>query len=619
MATPSNANLIAGVNKLDFEEIKANLIEFLRVNNDFPDAVYAGSAFNTLLDVLAYNTHYAMLYSSFTLNEAFLDSCSKYSSAVSIAKSMGYVPYSTTAAKISIDKVVATESTILPKGTTFSASMGGVPYQFTTIDSIPLITQDDQYNTRFKSGPFEIYCGTLATETVTIRTVPGAKKFYNTRALISNRGCDISTLRVSIINPVTGEQESWSPAQNFPSIGPNDRVFFLRMREDLFYEVYFGDGIIGASPAIIGNTQDYIDVVLEYVTIPDAFVQPDNISPSTVVVKSGADLSLAYITYVNPISPFQRGSSIEPIESIKYNAPRSYVAQNRAVTKSDYQALVSQKFPWIESVRVWGGEDHTPPRYGSVYLSVKPIGRDFTSNSEKNQIVTFLKNSKSMLTIVPFVVDPSYTRLKVNTTITLDGSKVAADLGDVKSKITTVVSSYINSLYLNSDASFRISELSSLIDGATPGILSNDTDVSLEQELPVFIGISGNYKIRLDNTISREDNSVYSSRFKVQGSDKWNIIKSTTAGDLLLCTMDEDGQIISAVDIGKVEFVKGQISLRAITITDVESQSGASVTWSIKPARRDIRPIRDMILKADPEDIITKFTVEKSTLQNRGY
>ena len=47
----------------------------------------------------------------------------------------------------------------------------------------------------------------------------------------------------------------------------------------------------------------------------------------------------------------------ESIASIKFNAPRDYASQDRAVTAEDYKVLVKSLYANAGAVQVYGGED----------------------------------------------------------------------------------------------------------------------------------------------------------------------------------------------------------------------------------------------------------------------
>lgn len=634
MATPTTNNLIRGVFDTDFEGIKTSLINFLRDHSDFPDAAYTGSAFNTLIDVLAYNTHYNMLYNSFTLNEAFLDSCSKYSSAVSLSKSLGYVPYGITAAKINIHKIITDTQAVLPANSKFRARWDKDTYVFATKEPISVLSQ--RSDGKFESEPFELYYGSLVEENIAIKnirnTVDG-QKHVNISIPLANRNADISTLTVSLVDPTKNNViERWAYAPEFTSVGPEDKVFFLRLREDLFYEVFFGDGVVGKLPVSLNSAADYCQVKLQYIAVPVGVNQPEMIVPNLTSMVSGLDPTINYETEVDLLVPFVAGKDREPIESIKFNAPRSYVAQNRAVTKSDYEALVLSKFPWLESIRVWGGEDATPPRYGAVYISAKPRNRKYTSKFEKTQILNFLKNNKSMLTIEPVVVDPTYTDVLVNCVLAVDGSRIAANIVNIQEKVSLTIKEYVDKLYLT-NSTLRGSELSRLIDDSITGILSNDTSLRLRQSTEILDNIAGRYQLSVDNEISDAEGSVISGRFRLNQKKfsiesgqmkmvkdslgaRWNYIESDRLGNLILKTLDDSGNIYSQLKVGSVDFASGSIITDALAISETDTNTN-EWKWVFTLKNRDIKPVREMILEANSEDIDIKLSVERSPLNKK--
>ena len=82
------------VTELDFDDIKSNLKTYMKNQTEFTDYNFEGSALSTLIDLLAYNTHYLGMNANMAVNEAFLDTATLRSSVVSHAKTLGYTPRS---------------------------------------------------------------------------------------------------------------------------------------------------------------------------------------------------------------------------------------------------------------------------------------------------------------------------------------------------------------------------------------------------------------------------------------------------------------------------------------------------------------------------------------------
>jgi hypothetical protein len=136
--------------------------------------------------------------------------------------------------------------------------------------------------------------------------------------------------------------------------------------------------------------------------------------------------------------------------------------------------------------------------------------------------------------------------------------------------------------------------------------------------LPVILGVSGKYELRIDNQIAHtKEEAVYSSKFKLAGSDRWHYVASNTDGGLILKQIDDTGKVIGTSTVGTVDLAKGIISMDALTITKTESND-YTWSWTITPAFRDIRPIREMILTCDPADVNIRFSYDTAPMNQIG-
>jgi hypothetical protein len=129
------------ISELDFDDIKANLKAFLQDQSEFTDYDFEGSGLSVLLDLLAYNTYYNAYLANMLANEMFLDSAVKRSSAVSIAKHLGYTPISTRSARatisVNVSNPTGSPSTLtLPAKTPFSTTINGNTFTFFNLRSI---------------------------------------------------------------------------------------------------------------------------------------------------------------------------------------------------------------------------------------------------------------------------------------------------------------------------------------------------------------------------------------------------------------------------------------------------------------------------------------------------
>ena len=130
------------VSELDFESIKTNLKTYLKGQTTFQDYDFEGSGLAVLVDLLAYNTHYAGYYSNMVSNEMFLDTALVRNSILSHAKTLNYTPVSRRGAMANVSVIVTppvgnTQSSLtMDRFQTFlSGPVDGVNYIFITTES----------------------------------------------------------------------------------------------------------------------------------------------------------------------------------------------------------------------------------------------------------------------------------------------------------------------------------------------------------------------------------------------------------------------------------------------------------------------------------------------------
>jgi len=398
----ATANSGLQITNLDFGSIKSSLKTFLGQQDTLKDYNFDASALSVLVDLLAYNTQYNAYYLNMVANEMFLDSSVQRNSVVSHAKLLNYTPRSAVASKASIKlqvNQVGTSTLTLPKFTPFiSEAIDGINYTFITKDAT---TVNVSANTAVFND-VEIIEGQAATASYTVNTTSNPKLLFT----ISDANIDTSTLVVSVQDSSTSlVYNTYTRATDYVALTPTSKVYFLQEGMNGNYEIYFGDGILGAT-LIDGNV-----VNISYVSTSGTSAFGAN---SFSIMSSVGGYSN---TVISPITSAFAGADKESITSIKYTAPKAYAAQGRAVTKEDYIYLIqnnSTNLP-IESVSVWGGEENTPPVYGQIFCAVKPSGGLTLTPSQKEKLVTEVIKPISVLTVVPTIVDPDFTFVNITT------------------------------------------------------------------------------------------------------------------------------------------------------------------------------------------------------------
>lgn len=590
-------NNLIKVDSLDFEGIKSNIKTFLQGQDTFSDYNFEGSALSTLIDVFAYNLHYHSLYTNLALNESFIDSASKYSSVVSLGKSIGYTAKSVVSARakirVEMSDIDGDLNTVvtLPKGTVFRGAVGDSEYVFHTMYSKSATLNNDKYI-------FDVDI---------IEGTPISSHYVNnlgTTFVIPNENVDITSLSVKVQENSGNISSSYfNKAVDLLEVKGTDKVYFIKQREDLFFEVYFGNDVIGKS-LDQGNV-----VFLDYIISNGAKAN----KCGQFYYAGGFRGDALY--KVTTLVPAQGGSNRESVESIKYNAPRNYIAQNRAVTNRDYVTQVLQNFPYVESISVWGGEENVPPRYGSVYLCAKPHDRLILDVAEKNEIKNFIRHNKSVLAIDPIFVDPEYTNVVITSGVYFNEKETNKTANDLQVIVKNTISDYVNSL--NSlQKSFRYSTLVKLIDSTDRSIISNMTSVSLKQTLIPSFGVAERYHIKLNNPIEVKDNAIRSSRFFTVNSSNKFYLANTASGDMNLYEIVQLGVNINRGKIGTVNFKTGEVEIDAIIITSLfESQ----FVFDIDIESYDFLPMRNTIIISDSSDIEVNVYADRNDNTNRIF
>ena len=593
------------ISQLDFDNIKANLKRYLSNQNQFKDYDFEGSGMAVLLDLLSYNTHYLSYHANIAANEMFIDTADIRESIVSLAKALGYTPNSPRAAEADINVVVngATGATLtMNAGTQFTTTVDGVSYNFVTTSSTTIAPTDGVYtfsNLKIKEGTYVTFNHTADTTDVD-------QKF-----LIQSVNADTSTLIVKVQNSDTDTTvNTYTRATSITELDSTSKVYFLQESEDGKFEVYFGDGVIGKA------IEDGNIVILQYVVTnktaangASSFALSGNIggfSDVTITVNSNA----------------ANGAEAESKESIKFNAPKSYAAQDRAVTVNDYKIKVQELYANTKSVSAWGGEDNATPFYGRVYISINPKTGTNLTQATKDSLVTQLKKF-SVASVTPVIVDPETTSVLLTSTINYNESATANTSTAIKTLITTAITNYNDNTLNQFDGVLRYSKLLDIIDDAESSILSNITTLKLRKTFTPTLSTSTNYTVDFSNALY----NPHTEHNKAAGG-----ILSTTgfkvANDTNVYFFDDDGNgnirryyLIGSVrnyvdsTAGTINYSTGALAFNALTIASIENIRGSASTvieCTVTPSSNDIVPVRNQVVDIDISN--STFTVQADTL-----
>ena len=605
---------------LDFDDIKAQIKDFIRSNSNFSGFDFEGSNFSVLIDALAYNTYINSFNANLVANESFLDSATIRENVISLARNIGYVPRSKTAAiatiKLGDINVGATNDNTtkfltLRAGLVCVGAANNTTYRFSIPDPITSTRVIDNGGTSFAQfdDPISIHEGTLLQRVYRVDTST------DQRYIIDSPNIDSSTLRAFVKGPNdTGLGRRYSMIDNILNIDKNSEIFLAQEVQDEKYEILFGDGLFGRkleNNSIItakyivtdgetGNGASSFSFQGQFTNSNGTFFTPtDNISVSTITNASN-------------------GSEVEDVSSIKYFAPRLYSAQYRAVTPRDYEAIIGTIFPQTESVAVVGGEELDPPQFGKVQISIKPKNGTFVSDFDKSQIKNKLKNY-AIAGINSEIIDLKLLYVEIDTTVYYNPSQIAS-ASDLRSSIIRGLGEYANNVELNKfGGRFKYSKVSTLIDRINNGITSNITKVIVRRDLKALLNQFAQYELCFGNkfNINSAGYNIKSTGFTINGfndiayiTDVPNknvagALDGSNMGTLSVVTKNNRGeQRVIVKDAGVVDYKKGEVILNTINITSTVSDNNIIEVQAF-PESNDVVGLKDLYLN---------FDVSKSTI-----
>ena len=581
------------ISQLDFDNIKANLKRFLSNQSQFKDYDFEGSGMSVLLDLLAYNTHYLSYNANILANEMFIDTADLRNSIVSLAKALGYTPNSPRASNADINVVVngATGTSLtMNAGTQFTTSVDGVNYNFVTTSSNTITPVDGVYT----FSNLNIYEGTYVTYQYTADNSDVDQRF-----LIQSANADTSTLTVQVQNSAGDTTvNTYTKATSITQLDSTSRVYFLQEAEDGKFEIYFGDGVIGKA------LDDGNIIILKYVVTNKTAANGASSFSLSGNIGGFSDVSIT----VN--SNAANGAEAQSNESIKFNAPKSYAAQDRAVTIEDYKSKVRELYANTKSVSAWGGEDAETPFYGRVYISINPTSGSTLTDTTKNSIVTELKKY-SVASVTPVIIDPETTSLLLTSTVRYNEKATTKTAETLKTDVTNALTNYNDNTLNQFDSIFRYSKVLELIDDADSSILSNITTLRIRKPFTPTLGSSTNYTVYFSNPLynphtghrSAEGGVLSSTGFKVEG-DATNIYFFDDDGSGNLRRYYLVGSVRTYVDntAGTINYSTGQVDINSVNISTIENIRGSASTvieLTVQPNSNDIVPVRNQILNID--------------------
>ncbi|CAF34144.1 baseplate wedge [Synechococcus phage S-PM2] len=596
------------LSNLDFNDIKTALKEYLRSQTDFTDFDFEGSVWSNLLDVLAYNTYYTAFNTNMVLNETFLDSATLRDNVVALAKQLGYRPKSAVAPKAVLNfrvnfPVSGPNEIILKRGTGFTSTYDTEVYNFVAVEDIKALVQNN--TAVFTNIP--LYEGNFVTDTYTVNSNK------NQRYIIKNPSADTSTIRVRVFpSEQSTVGEVYARVDNILSIDGTSNIYYLEEIEDEQYEIFFGDGVLGKRI----ESGNQIEITYLSTNGPDANGARSFTFNGVLEDPQGNsnyNYSILYSSATDLLESASGGATIESIKKIKFNAPRYYGTQSRAVTAQDYAAIVREIYPAIADIITFGGEEDDPPEYGKVKIVVKPSTANRLSSATKKQIADALK-PYMVASVVPDIIDASILYVEMNSSIYYDKTKTNQTADEIRSKVISALETYISGSDTEKfNGKFRYSKFVGVIDDADRSINSNLTTIKMRKDFYPSINNKFFYEICFQNAFDdscEEDVIVQSSGFKVSEYPLFTVFLEDRMGKMVLYRIDSitGEKIVLNDSVGTVDYKKGEIRLFDLTIIEGSFFDNRIEIRTI-PLSNDIRATREVYLDVDiPKSSFTIYT-----------
>jgi hypothetical protein len=581
---------------LDFDQIKTSIRDYLRANTNFTDYDFEGSNLSIIIDALAYNTYTTAYNTNMAANECFLDSATLRENVVALARNIGYVPRSRRSARarisFTVDGLVETSTLTINAGIICNGAGDNTNYIFCIPEDItvPVVNGVAEFNN------IEIYEGVYVSQNFTVDT-----SLFNQRYILDNSFIDTSTIQIKVKSSSTATSSvTYQQIDNIVGVTSTSNSYLLQEIEDERYELIFGDNVIGRKL----SNNNYITASYIVTDGKEGNGASEFSFVGNITNQDGAAIDAGLISLVSTDEKSRDGDEIESISSIKYFAPRIYSSQYRAVTASDYESVLGYIYPNVESVTAYGGEEMNPPRFGKVFISVKPRNGDFLSDQTKRELISRLK-SYAVAGIVPEFIDLKYLYVELTTSPYYNPS-LNDDPNNLKTGVSNALTQYSRSIDVNKfGGRFKYSKAVSLIDSIDSSITSNITLVTIRRNLKAVLGQFAQYEVCYGNMFHTQETAynVVSTGFTIEGvtgtvylADE---VINREKGRIFFFTYTEGSTPnIVKKNAGSVDYMTGEVLIDTVNILSTVIANGVVEIQAI-PHSNDIVGLRDLYVKFD--------------------
>jgi hypothetical protein len=584
---------------LDFQTIKTNLKTYLKNNSAFKDVDFEGSNINTLVDLLSYNTYLNSFYTNMVASEMFIDTAQLRDSVISHAKSLNYTPRSFVSATAEIGLTVTpsapTTNIVIPKGTTFTSRVGSNTYTFSTSSNEVINTSNNGVFT----ANVMLYEGTYIADSFTMNYSNTSQRF-----VLSNPTIDTGSVSVTVIEDGGSSTLAYTKTETLIGLTSLTRAYFVEAAENQQYEVRFGDNVFGRKP------RDGSVIVVEYRTSSGELPNGASTFLNDGNIDTHANVSIA------TIASAAGGAINETIESIRYNAPRNFQVQGRAVTATDYETILKANFGDIQSISAYGGEDLVPPQFGKVFISVDVQNAEGTPANRIKTFSDFIRD-KTPLTVDVVFEDPQFMYVRVISDIKYNVNTTTKLSNDIRTAVLSKISAHNTANLEGFKKTIFYTKLTKDIDSADVSIVSNDTEIraikivnpttNTNQSFEVNYGFpfQSETGVVLDTPEYHYGHTVQSSPFTYQGNR--SILVDDTRGALFVAKLTS-GLVEIKKAVGVVDYINGIVTIQDLNVSDYE---GTGIKIYVRSNTKDFSSTKNVILAIKDEDVTVTVTPVK--------
>jgi len=584
---------------LDFQTIKTNLKTYLKNNSAFKDVDFEGSNINTLVDLLSYNTYLNSFYTNMVASEMFIDTAQLRESVISHAKSLNYTPRSFVSASAEVTLTVTPSapdtSIVIPKGTTFTSRVGSNTYTFSTSSNEVINTSNNGVFT----ANIMLYEGTYIADSFTMNYSNTSQRF-----VLSNPTIDTSSVSVTVIEDGGSTTLDYTKTETLIGLTSLTKAYFVEAAENQQYEVRFGDNVFGRKP------KDGSVIVVEYRTSSGELPNGASTFLNDGNIDTHANVS------ISTISNAAGGAINETIESIRYNAPRNFQVQGRAVTATDYETILKANFGDIQSISAYGGEDLVPPQFGKVFISVDVQNAEGTPANRIKTFSDFIRD-KTPLTVDVVFEDPQFMYVKVDSDVKYNVNATSKLSSDIRTAVLSKISSFNTTNLEGFKKTIFYSKLTKDIDSADASIVSNDTEIRAIKIINPTTNTNQSFEINFGFQLESETgvvlntsefhygHTIQSSPFTFNGNR--SILVDDTRGILFVARLS-GGIVTIEKAVGIVDYLNGIVTIQNLLVSDYE---GSGIKIYARSYTKDFSSNKNVILAIKNEDVTVTVTPVK--------